>query len=95
MDPNTPLPHVSTPPTFTREWLETELKNLMEVYMSGALTVKYADKTVEYDNEAGLKRRIAWIKSQLCPNSVNSTGRKTTVADYDKGVYNYKCWSRW
>lgn len=45
--------------------LQAELDALKSAYRSGTRRVSYEGKTVEYDDEAGLRRRIASIEAEL------------------------------
>ena len=49
----------------TLEEMTTELSALKLAYSSGARRMSYEGKTVEYDDEAGLRRRISWLEGQI------------------------------
>lgn len=51
------------------ENLQAELDALKAAYRSGARRVSYEGKTVEYDDEAGLRRRIAAIEADMAAAS--------------------------
>lgn len=45
--------------------MQSELSALKAAYASGARRVSYEGKTVEYDDEAGLRRRIGWLEAEI------------------------------
>ena len=47
------------------ENLQAELDALKTAYRSGTRRVTYEGKRVEYDDEAGLRRRIAYIEAEM------------------------------
>jgi 3-phenylpropionate/cinnamic acid dioxygenase small subunit len=51
------------------ENLQAELDALKSAYRSGTRRVTYEGKTVEYDDEAGLRRRIAFIEAEMATAS--------------------------
>ena len=59
-------------------WTQAELDALKTAYASGTTRVTYEGKTVEYDSEAALLRRIQTIES-----AINATaGTPRPVAGY-------------
>jgi 3-phenylpropionate/cinnamic acid dioxygenase small subunit len=51
------------------ENLQAELDALKAAYRSGTRRVTYEGRTVEYDDEAGLRRRIAFIEAEMAAAS--------------------------
>lgn len=49
----------------TPEELAAELDALKAAYRSGTRRVSYEGRTVEYDDEAGLRRRIKAVEDEL------------------------------
>lgn len=47
------------------ENLAAELAALKQAYRSGTRRVSYDGKLVEYDDEAGLRRRIAFLEAEI------------------------------
>lgn len=58
--------------------LQSELAALKAAYRSGTRRVSYEGKTVEYDDEAGLRRRIAFVESEIA----DLTGVQRPVARF-------------
>ena len=58
--------------------LQGELDALKAAYRSGTRRVSYEGKTVEYDDEAGLWRRIARVEAELA----GMTGKPRPVAGF-------------
>lgn len=56
--------------------LKAELEALESAYRSGTRRVSYEGKTVEYDDEAGLRRRIAHLKGEIA----GASGKPRPVA---------------
>ena len=46
-------------------WSQSELDALKSAYARGVRRVTYEGKTVEYDDEAALKKRIATIEAEM------------------------------
>lgn len=46
-------------------WTQTELDALKKAYAAGTTSVTYDGKTVEYDSERGLLRRIRTIEAEM------------------------------
>ncbi len=59
-------------------WTIAELNALKAAYARGTLRVTYDGKTVEYGNEADLRRRIQTIESELAA----AAGNKRPIAGY-------------
>jgi len=59
-------------------WTQGELEALKAAYARGTLRVTYDGKTVEYGNEADLKRRIETLESAIAAES----GKKRPIAGY-------------
>lgn len=59
-------------------WTQAELDALKAAYARGTLRVSYEGKTVEYDSEAGLLRRIRTIDGEIAA----SGGKKKPVAGF-------------
>lgn len=47
------------------EDLAGELAALKKAYRAGALEVTYEGKRIRYDDEAGLRRRIAYLEGEI------------------------------
>ena len=60
------------------ETLQAELDALKVAYRSGTRRVSYEGKTVEYDDEAGLRRRIANLEAEIAGTS----GKPRPVAGF-------------
>jgi hypothetical protein len=52
-------------------WTQAELDALKSAYASGTTRVTYEGKTVEYDSEAALLRRIQIIESAIAADAGN------------------------
>jgi hypothetical protein len=62
---------------------QTELDALKAAYASGALEVRYADKTVRYDSADKLLERIRIIEKSL---NGRSSGLKALDVTHSKGL---------
>ena len=51
--------------------LAAELAALKAAYRAGALEVTYEGKRIRYDDEAGLRRRIAYLEGEIAQASGN------------------------
>lgn len=58
--------------------LQVELEALKAAYRSGTRRVTYEGKTVEYDDEAGLRRRIKAVEAEIA----GATGQSRPVARF-------------
>lgn len=47
------------------ENLQAELDALKEAYRSGVRKLSYEGKLTEYDDEAGMRRRIAFLETEI------------------------------
>ena len=59
-------------------WTQAELDALKAAYASGTTRVTYEGKTVEYDSEAALLRRIQTVEAEV--NA--AAGTKRPIAGY-------------
>jgi hypothetical protein len=65
-------------------WTQAELDALKAAYASGTMRVTYDGKTVEYDSEAALLRRIQTIEGAI--NAAAGTPRPAAgYAAFDRG----------
>lgn len=60
------------------EDLAAELAALKAAYRAGALEVTYEGKRIRYDDEAGLRRRIAYLESEIA----QASGKARPVARF-------------
>ena len=58
--------------------LQSELAALKSAYRAGTRSVSYEGKRVEYDDEAGLRRRIAFVEAEIA----NLSGAPRPVARF-------------
>jgi hypothetical protein len=58
--------------------MQSELAALKSAYRSGTRRVSYEGKMVEYDDEAGLRRRIAYLEAEIAA----LTGKSRPVARF-------------
>lgn len=59
-----------------------QLQALQDAYASGALTVRWADKSITYDSREQLKGRIAELEREL---GVKPTGMRKRIIVVDMG----------
>lgn len=60
------------------EKLQAELDALKAAYRSGARSFSYEGKRVEYDDEAGIRRRIQFLEAEIA----GVTGQQRPVARF-------------
>lgn len=65
---------------------QTELDALEAAIAQGALTVKYGDKEVTYDNLDKLLQRRNLIRNELGLNGANPGNRGRRYASFSKGL---------
>ena len=58
--------------------LQSELEAIETAYYAGTRVVSYEGKRVEYDDEAGMRRRMAYLKAKIALAS----GRPHPVAGF-------------
>jgi hypothetical protein len=63
-------------------WTVEELNALKSAYAQGVLSVRWGDKSVQYDTGEQLKARIAELEREL---GVRPTGLRTRIIVVDPG----------
>lgn len=64
---------------------QTDLDALQKAYKSGVLTVRQGDRTVTYDSEDALRRRIEFVRSELARDAGTRRPRVFRT-QYGKGL---------
>lgn len=68
------------------DFSDAELSALRRAYASGSLRVEYEGKSVTYDDEAGLLRRIRYVEGSI--DRAAGTVRRRSVRIYADGKGN-------